>query len=494
MQIYEHAKTDLVLVNPGAREEIYGKLGKTLAGIEPPLWCGLIAAFIRQKGYSVKIIDADAENLSPRKTAERIVKELPLLVNIVVMGTNPSASSTPKMGATRQLLGYLKKKNPDINIILSGIHPSSLPEKTLNEEKTDFVCRGEGFYTILELLTELNRKTRHFDKVRGLCYRKANSVIKTPPAPLVDDPDQLPFAAWDLMRMEKYRAHNWHCFEDIEHRSPYAVIYTSFGCPYHCSYCNIHAMYNDKPGIRYRLPEKVVEEIALLAEKYNVKNLKIADELFVINKKRVERICDMIIERGYDLNIWAYARIDTVDENILKKLKKAGVNWLCYGIESANEKVRSGVLKTIEQGKIEKIIAMTKASGISVIGNFIFGLPDDDFETMRETLNLAEKINCEYANFYAAMAYPGSKLYGEALAKGIKLPENWDGYAQLSENTLPLPTKHLSGEEVLSFRDKAFMEYFSRQEYLDMVESKFGKYIVNHITDMLKNTIERKYK
>ena len=486
-------KTDLVLVNPGARSGTYGKLGPSLAGVEPPLWCGLLASFVRQKGYTVKIIDADAENLSPDETAGRVFEENPLLVNIVVMGTNPSASSTPKMVITRQLITDIKDRKQDVKIVLSGIHPSALPEKTLNEERADFISCGEGFYTAVDLLGTLKKSPSNPERVRGLFYREGGRIVSNPSAPLIDNPDDLPFVAWDLLPMEKYRAHNWHCFENIEHRSPYAAIYTSFGCPYKCGYCNIHAMYNDEAGIRYRSPEKVVEEIGVLVERYNVKNLKIADELFVLNKKRVEKICGLIVDRKYNLNMWAYARIDTVDERILRKLKKAGVNWLCYGIESASEKVREGVSKKIRQSKIEDVIRMTEDAGIYILGNFIFGLPDDDMETMNETLELAERLNCEYVNFYTAMAYPGSALYRDSVTRGIKLPDRWDGYAQLSKETLPLPTKYLSGEEVLRFRDEAFTRYFNRPEYLDMIGNRFGSKIVQHIKEMMKNSIERKY-
>ncbi|MCM8821158.1 MAG: B12-binding domain-containing radical SAM protein, partial [Candidatus Omnitrophica bacterium] len=384
--------------------------------------------------------------------------------------------------------------NSEIKIVLSGIHPSALPEKTLREERADYIAYGEGFYTILQLLKMLKGEScSKIDDIEGLFYRKNGEIVANKPAKLIKDIDSFPFVAWDLLPMEKYRAHNWHCFENIEKRSPYAAIYTSFGCPYHCSYCNIHAIYNQTPGIRYRSCEKVVEEIGLLVEKYNIRHLKIADELFVLNKKRVEKICNLIIEKGYKLNIWAYARIDTVDENILKKLKQAGVNWLCYGIESANEDVRKGVSKKIQQNKIEEVIKMTKDAGIYILGNFIFGLPDDNLETMEETLKMAERLNCEYVNFYVAMAYPGSNLYYEAIKKGIKLPYRWDGYAQLSSETLPMPTKYLKGEEVLKFRDEAFVRYFSREEYLNMINKKFGNKVVQHIKQMLENKIERKY-
>ena len=485
---------DLILVNPGSPTQVYGKLKSSLAGIEPPYWCASIASFIREKGYTVKIIDADAENLSPEETVDKIIKENPVLVNIVVMGTNPSASSTPKMTTVREILNNLKGKNRNIKVILSGLHPSSLPERTLREEKTDYVCQGEGFLTTLSLLKCLKEsKNIEGEKIKGLWYKKGEEIINGGYEEIMMNIDTLPLPAWDLLPMGKYRAHNWHCFENIDKRGNYAAIYTSFGCPFNCSYCNIKAIYSNRPGIRYKSPERVIEEIDELVKNYNIKNLKIADELFVINKERVNKICDLIIERGYKLNIWAYARIDTVDEEILKKLKKAGVNWLCYGIESASKRVREGVSKKINQEKIETVIEMTKKAGINIMGNFIFGLPDDDYETMRETLEMAKRLKCEYVNFYVAMAYPGSELYNWAIKEKIKLPDDWSGFAQLSEETLPLPTKYLSGEEVLKFRDNAFIEYYSNPDYLNMIKNRFGEKVVQHIKEMLKVRIKRRY-
>jgi len=485
-------KLDLVLVNPGNRTQVYGKLGTSLSGIEPPLWAGLIAAFVSQHGYLVKIIDAEAERWSPEYTAQVIADCNPRLTGIIVLGSNPSASSTPKMTAADEILRALKREAPQIKTILGGLHPSALPERTLREEKVDFVCQGEGFYTILQLLKVLKSgKAPNGYKIPGLWYTQNGKVISNPPMPLVN-PDELPLAAWDLLPMDKYRAHNWHCFEHIDRRQPYTIIYTSLGCPFNCSYCNIHALYNNRPGIRFRSPEKVVEEIDFLVKNYKMKNIKIIDELFALREDRVTRICDLIIQGGYDLNMWAYARVDTVNERMLKKMKQAGINWVAYGIESASRKVRQGVTKKFKQDVIARAVEMTRAAGIYIIGNFIFGLPDDDLETMQETLEMAKKFNFEYANFYVAMAYPGSPLYEDAVKQGIKLPEAWHGYGQYAEETLPMPTKHLSATDVLRFRDNAFKEYFSNPRYLQMVREKFGSKVVGHIEEMLKHEIPRK--
>lgn len=291
--------------------------------------------------------------------------------------------------------------------------------------------------------------------------------------------------------MEKYKAHNWHCFDDIENRIPYGAIYTSLGCPYSCIFCCINAPFG-KPGIRYRSPELVVKEIELLVNNYGIKNLKIVDELFVLNEKHYMTIVNSLIGKGYDLNIWAYARVDTVKKENLKKMKKAGINWLALGIESANPDVRDGVQKRMRVSDIKNLVQTIQNAGIRVIGNYIFGLPDDNPETMQETLAMAMDLNCEFANFYCAMAYSGSKLYEIAVKEGWELPKEWHGFSQHSCEMLPLPTKYLSAKEVLRFRDDAFHNYFESPNYLNMIEQKFGYKVKEHIQEMTKTRLKRK--
>ena len=483
---------DLLLVKPGNQKKLYGELSVSLSGIEPPLWAGLIASFIREHGYSVKIIDAEAENWSPEQTADKIIEYNPLLVGVIVFGTNPSAS-TMNMPGAGAVINSIKAKAPHIKIFLGGLHPSALPERTVREENADFVCQGEGFYTILPLLWALKAGGKTDDyKIDGLWYIKDDKVISNPQPPLVENLDELPMVAWDLLPMDKYRAHNWHCFGHLDQRQPYAVIYTSLGCPFSCTFCCINAIFGRR-GIRYRSPKKVIEEIDYLVKNYNVKNIKILDEMFVLNEDHVIELCDLIIERDYDLNMWAYARIDTINENMLKKMKQAGINWLGFGIEAGSKKIRDGVTKgRFDQDDIKKAIEMTRAAGISIGGNFIFGLPDDDYETMQETLDLAKELNCEYTNLYVTMAYPGSQLYEDAVRDNIKLPDTWLGYAQFSEETYPLPTKHLSSADVLRFRDRAFEEFHSSPRYLEMIKQKFGEDTAEHIKEMRKRKLHRK--
>ena len=496
-------QVDLVLVNPGSRMQIYQSLGSTLSAIEPPVWAGLMATFVRNGGFSVCLLDAEAEALTPEETAQRIAEMDPVLVAVVVYGHQPSAS-TQNMTAARAMCTAVKQRVPALKVLLVGGHVAALPERTLREEDADFVCTGEGLYTLVELLQALKASQPNYSKVRGLCYWDGETMMSTAPAPLVKDLNRdIPSIAWDLLPMETYRAHNWHCFGHLQ-RQPYAALYTTLGCPYHCSFCCIQAPFKSGEQVlgykanvnsyRYWSPQAIVAQIDRLVNDYGVRNIKIADEMFVLNMKHVHGICDLLIERGYDLNIWAYARVDTIrGEETVDKLQRAGFNWLAFGIESASERVRDDVDKGFDQEDILRTIENVRAAGINVIANYIFGLPEDDLATMQATLDLAFDLNCEFGNFYCAMAYPGSQLYNAATRAGWLLPKQWSGYSQHAVDTLPLPTKYLSASEVLRFRDQAFQVYFSSPKYLAMVTQKFGPETAQHIRDMASHKLVRMY-
>ena len=493
---------DLLLVNPGGRTSVYQALANKLTAVEPPVWAGLMATFVRGHGYHPDILDANALELTPDQVAERVRDAAPKLCAVVVYGHQPSASTQvmPAAGATCQAI---KDLSPDTKVLLVGGHVASLPERTLAEETVDFVCTGEGPYTITDLLGALRGGAETYENVRGLCYTDGNSLRHTAPAPLVNDLDaEMPTVAWDLLPMDRYRAHNWECFGGLD-RQPYAALYTTLGCPYKCTFCCIQSPFKEgereagfSPSTntyrRWR-PETVLAQIDTLVNDYGVQNFKIADEMFVLNPKHVEAICDGIIERGYHLNIWAYARVDTVKPALIDKLKRAGITWLALGIEAANQSVRAGVQKGYSQQDIFKTVQLLRDADINIIANYIFGLPDDNLDSMQETLDLALELNCEFANFYCAMAYPGSELYREATRQNWELPETWSCYSQHSIDSKPLPTKHIRAAQVLRFRDQAFHTYFTNPDYVKMVRDKFGDETATEITNMTAHTLERKY-
>ena len=480
---------DVALVNPGDRKEAYQELGEGFSAIEPPFLAASMASYLKALDLSAAVVDSNALDITPAETAKMVGEMDPLLAVVMVYGQQPSAS-TQNMTTAGKICRALKAEG--VLTAMGGLHPSALPERTMREEAVDFVIQGEGAYTLKGLIPALKESSRRFAGIPGLWWREGAQIRQNAAAPLMTDLDRaLPIAAWDELPMDKYRAHNWHCFGDIGGRSPYASIYTSLGCPWSCVFCCINAPFG-RPGIRYRSPRLVIDEIALLRERYGVKNLKIIDELFVLDERHYMAIVDGLLERDYGLNIWAYARVDTVKKETLGRMKRAGVNWLALGIESASPDVRDGARKRMRQRDIKAVVRSIQDEGISVIGNYIFGLPEDNLRTMGETLELAIELDCEFANFYCAMAYPGSRLYEIAVEGGWELPEAWHGFSQHSYETRPLPTRHIPAAEVLSFRDRAFHEYFENARYLESMERRFGPEVRAHISTMTAMRLRRR--
>src|SRR5262249_24422796 len=469
--------------NAASRPQVYQSLGTKLTAVENPVWAGLMATFCRLKGLSVEIIDAEAEEIGHAAVAERVRHLKPVLAAGVVYGHQPSAS-TQIMTASGQVCAAIKELTPEQPLLLLGGHVAALPERTLREEAADFVAAGEGLHTLVGLVEALKSPVPEFGPVPGLWYHDGGQFRQNPGQPLLADLDaQMPGTAWVLLPMAKYRAHNWHCLGRLD-RQPYAAIYTTLGCPYHCSFCCIQAPFKsgeEAAGVKasvntYRAwsPERVIEKIDVLVNRYGVRNIKIADEMFVLNRRHVLGICDRIIDRGYDLNIWAYTRVDTIKDGMPEKLKAAGFNWLAIGIEAGADRVRADVDKGFGQDAVYRVIGQVRWARINVIGNYIFGLPEDDHDTMRATLDLALDLNCEFANFYSAMAYPGSPLYALAVRQGLPLPQRWTGYSQHSRDCLPLPARHGSACQGLRCRDEAFHVYYTHPRYLEMIGRKFG--------------------
>jgi anaerobic magnesium-protoporphyrin IX monomethyl ester cyclase len=494
---------DIVFIHPGNAQRIYQTLANTLSAIEPPVWASLMANYARSKGFEVAIIDGDAHHLTAPKIAARVSEMRPKLAVIVVYGHQPSAS-TQNMAESLHVAQCLKGEKDPVPTLLVGGHVASLPLESLSEPGVDYVATGEGPTTVLDLIQALKSAAPDFSKVRGLGYRDSQGVPRiNSAAPLITEVnEEMPGLAWDLLDMSLYRAHNWHCF-GLDSRQPYASMYTSLGCPFHCSFCCIQAPFKSGEKVlgmkegqnSYRLwsPQRVADQLEMLVERHGLRHLKIADEMFVLKREHVLGICDELIRRKLNLNIWAYARVDTVKEDMLDALRGAGVRWLAFGIESGNARVRKSVGKGIAHERVIKTIEMVRSAGIHVIGNYIFGLPEDDLESMNDTLSLAQEINCEFANFYCAMAYPGSPLYLEAVREGWPLPQTWAGYSQHAKDTLPLPTRHLTGGEVLAFRDQAFTKYFSDERYLTMVQRTFGSETRQQIVDMNSHRLDRQF-
>jgi radical SAM superfamily enzyme YgiQ (UPF0313 family) len=389
-------------------------------------------SILARKYENPVIIDAELENLSPREVRLRVLE--------------------------LSRVSVFEEKANKIIILATGNHPSAYIQQ---EEEMNIIKKSLEYYFDVE-------------------------TSNTLPCDIMDYGSPRHF----LIDYSKYKCHTWQSWSNNNIRSPYGVLYTSISCPFSCEFCVVKNFYGHT--YKERPLEDVYSDLDYFAQ-HSIVNLKIMDELFVFKKQRVLDICNYIIRNNYLFNIWAYARIDIMDEDMLQLMAAAGINWLAYGIETGSEKIRKEVLKgNFDNNKVRDVIAMTKHYGIRCLGNYMFGFWEDNLETMQETLDLATELNCEYSNFYCVSAFPNSPLYEDMQKRGISLTRRYSEYSQMSERFLPLPTRYLLRKEVLKFRDEAFNTYFTSERYINHMKETFGEQIVNELSSMTNKKIIRK--
>lgn len=503
---------DVLFINPDSSAKAYQDLSKVYSAIEPPTWALLLAESCRSKGFGVGILDCDAERLSLEESVRRIEDSAPRLVVFVVYGQNPNSGTTSMIGAF-ELARALKESNPGLPICFVGSHTSALPMEVLANDCVDIVLLNEGVYALHNLLrSNLGTDLPH---IKGIGHKQRgpagfpvptlNPVQHVVPQERMDE--DMPGYAWDLLPyrekpLDLYRAHFWHAEFDHDKRTPFAAIYTSLGCNFGCDFCMINIVNrvdnseginaSHSRGMRFWSPAWVSREMSKLAD-MGVRTLRISDEMFFLNRKYYEPVLQQAIARGFGFNMWTYSRVDTVRKDMLELFKRAGVNWLALGVEAGNQLVRQEVSKgSFQEVNIREVCEKINDADINIISNYIFGFPEDTLDTMQETLELALELNTEMANMYPCQALPGSPMFHIARKNGWALPDAYEGYAFLSYESQPLPTKHISSAEVLRFRDEAWQTYFTNPAYLDLVENKFGLQQRKNIEDMAAIRLKRK--
>ena len=503
---------DVVFINPSVGKN-YQILKSKYTAIEPPTWSLLLAQSMRNFGFEVSIIDANAESISEEEIYNRITNLNPRLIVFVVYGQNVNAGTTNMEGAIF-LSEYIKSRNSNLRISFIGSYVQALPAKALKDEKSiDFVFTNEGVYSLRNILKLNSLEKNNLKKIDGIAYRDKDKIIINKPEKVVPNERMdldLPGYAWDLLPYKKrpldlYRAPMWHAEYDEDKRSPYAALHSSLGCQFKCSFCMINLINrnnNDEIGVsshysgmRYWSADFIINEFKKLID-MGIKTIRITDEMFLLNPKYYLPLCKKLSELNHNdsLRMWAYSRIDTVkNPEILSIVRKAGIKWLCLGIESGDKKVRLEVSKgKFEDVDVRKIINQVHEADIDVMANYMYGLPGDDQETIKKTYDLSVELCTSGWNTYPAMALPGSALYKQGIEKGIEMPKSYSGYSFHAYDTVCLPTDKLKPWEILKLRDDAFNNYHLNPKFLNRIKKRFGDKAVKNIKQMSKIKLTRK--
>lgn len=445
-------KIKILLINPPDINTLVGNnptIIDTERGHNPPLGLLYLASYIiNNTQHEVKVLDCQVDEMSFKE------------IKNFITGYNPDVIGLTAMTFTLldclEVAKIAKEVNQDIQVVFGGPHPHIFPLETINLPNVDFLVIGEGESAILNLLDSIDDKEK-LKQVKGLVFKHNGKEFINPVPSFIDDLNTIPFPARNLSPYKKYSSL-------LAKRSPVTTMITSRGCPYKCSFC-------DRPHLgkifRARSALNVVNEIEECVN-MGIKEILIYDDTFTIDRQRVIDICDELIKRNLDVGWDIRARVNTVDYEMLKKLKKAGCERIHYGVESGNPEILKVLKKGITLDQVRKAFDLTKKAGISTLGYFMIGSPTETRETIMQTINFAKSLKCDFAHFTVTTPFPSTELYRDGLNKGIIKNDYWREFAKNPDPNFKPPfwEENLSREELLSLLNLAYKKFYTRPYYI----------------------------
>lgn len=431
----------IVFLNPPLTSyQRYGILGRVLHEMQPNNLCYL-AAVTRQAGFETKIIDSPALRLDIRNALEQIKGYSPEYVGVTA--TSCSVENAGKLATA------IKQHNRGIVTILGGVHLSALPENTMQRFKDfDIGVIGEGEKTIVHLLKALAEKSDLRD-VKGIIFRKENNFIITSPRETIDDLDILPMPAWDLLPDFSHYAPNLSSF----HRFPVVNLVTSRGCNKNCIFCD-RPVFGRK--VRTHSPTYIMDTIKYLHQHYNIREIVFNDPDFSFSKERTLRLCKMMRDKKIRLSWTCLVRVDSIDQDVLLEMRKAGCWQIGVGIESGSQKILNILSKDTQLDKIEESIHLLDKIGFNIIGYFIIGSPLETENTIKETMAFIKRIKIDNIKVDFFTPYPGSTIYKE-IRKFGNFNEDWSKLNGAFPMFIPF---NLNEEELWSSAKKILREFY----------------------------------
>lgn len=403
-----------------------------------PLGLAYLASVLEKAGYEVKVFDCPPLGLSHEGLIKMLADFSPDFVGVTCMTMMyPSAIKVATM--TKECL-------PDTIIGVGGPHVTFYDEETLKEcPFIDLVVRGEGEQTMLDIAACI-KENRKLSKVDGITLRNNDKIIKTSDRMLIQNLDALPYPAYHLFPMDRYRIYG----------KKIMPIITSRGCPFQCSFCVTSRMVGRR--FRARSPENVVSELEWLVREHDADAICFYDDTLTLDKNRIVKICKMIKERGIDVSWDCQTRVDQISFEILREMVAAGCELVSFGVESGSNKILGKIGKgtTVEQNK--RAIALAKKAGLLVAVSVIIGYPGETVETVNETLKFLWETRPDDAYICFATPYPGTELRRMIEALGWEISKDWSMYDTL---TPVFENPGIQGEYMIQLRENFYNKFYS---------------------------------
>lgn len=480
----------VLLVSPSFYKNVYKPISK------PPLGIAYIASSLEKDGHIVRILDMYSFGLDKDDLLRNVKDFKPDVVGFSVL--------TPFMESVGAYSKMIKEYDPNVRIVVGGVHPSSFPEKILREYSScDIAVFGEGELTMRELLNNLENGEK-LRKIQGIAYREDSEIILNDLRPLIKDLDEIPFPAWHLMNMDAYLTDYEYRWEDRYSPRNHFMILTSRGCPGRCTFCDSHQIWKRK--LRYRRPENIMKELRILKNDYGVEYFIINDDTFTVKKSRVMEFCDNLIEENLNLKWECKARVNFIDEERLKKMKLAGCELICYGAESGSQEVLDFVKKGITTDQIKEAREMTRDAKIKTHFFWMMGFPIETKQHVLETMKLAIELKSDNCGLpHVLVPYPSTDIYEYMVSNDLILEEDYDKFWKVHEEqnnaTTPIKTHYLNNSELMElkryvdreikkdFYKRMIFKYSIRPHLLIAFFIKDPKFISHYIKDSLRTFV-----
>lgn len=407
-----------------------------------PIYLAYTSAILKKEGFQVCTIDSVEKEIGIYTLAKILEKENPKAVILEI--------SAPSLNYDLETAAKIKEKLPETFIALCGSHATyDHKQLTKNHNFIDACIRGEFDYTAKELCKAIRDK-KNLKEVEGITYQDKGKTIINPDRPLIGDLDELPFP--DREGLNPYYPQAFY-----EGKRTFLMI-TSRGCPYRCTFCVWpQTMYGRK--FRTRSTKNILDEIEGLVNKYDADEICFDDDTFAVSKEKIKEFCQEKIARNIKIPWTCMGRVDTIDYETARLMKKAGCTQIFFGFESGSEKILQNIKKGITKEGMIKAVRATQKAGLVASGSFMFGTPEEDPKTAQETIDFAKKLKADYVQFTLASPFPGSEFFYEAEKEGLL---EIDSLEDLDGHKGPIArTKHLTREDLAGIRRKANIAYYT---------------------------------
>jgi radical SAM superfamily enzyme YgiQ (UPF0313 family) len=396
---------------------------QTIMGV--PYGLLYIAAVLERNGYKPAIFNEDNGEESFIKD---VVDYAPDVVGISLV--------TPQYPRALEIAKALKARIPSCIIVAGGVHATALPGTVLDEMSCDYVVMGEGEYVFPELCEKIKNR-QDASGIKGIACKIGDRLIINERRDFISDLDSLPFPARHLIDFERYILPPGHIRGYWFDRSTFLL--TSRGCPFYCAFCACEMLY--RRTVRVHSIDRIIADIKFLIDQYEVEAIQFLDDIFAINPSRMLEFCRKIRDENINLKFSCQLRVDTVREDVLREMKKAGFIQVELGIESGSDKVLKILKKNTTREKIERGIELVKKVGLRAMGTFIIGSPGETMEDIKETENLARKLDLNFMDFFIMTPFPGTQMHEMAIKNNwIKVfnYKNWTCTNPVMETSLAM--------------------------------------------------------